>query len=161
MFRKIFGVRNITVAVALFVCISSAWSVNTYPRIEVNFQHPVIVNSETLAHGQYVFEQVQSKGNVPVFRVIDVRGNNLTLTSIAFTARALRATFSYLQPAATGTEVVLDEIGGKYYLHRIWIKGRTRGWEFQIPPDAKVQVAEKKESSYALQHAKVDHSYRQ
>ena len=134
-------------APALLMWAMSAWGSTTYPRIQADFQHPVVINSQTFPAGHYVFQQIHSKTNLPVFRVTDPQGKNLTLTSIAIKVRAPRSAGDYSPPAAQDTEVVLQKIGGKYYLHRLWVQGRTRGWEFEIPDNVKSQIAEMNEES--------------
>jgi hypothetical protein len=37
------------------------------------------------------------------------------------------------KPAAPKTEVVLAKAGNDYYLDKIWIQGRTTGWQVMLP----------------------------
>jgi hypothetical protein len=134
-------------ATALLMWAVSAWGSTMYPRIKADFQHSVVINSETFPPGHYVFQQIRGPGDRPVFRVIDPQGKNLTLTSVAIKVRAPQSASDYSPPAAQDTEVILQKIGGNYYLHRIWIQGRTRGWEFEIPDSVKSQVAQMNEES--------------
>jgi hypothetical protein len=136
-----------TLAAALLMWAVSAWGSTMYPRIKADFQHPVVINAETFPPGHYVFQQIRGPGDRPVFRVMDPQGKNLTLTSVAIKVRAPQRAADYSPPAAQDTEVILQNIGGKYYLHRIWIQGRTRGWEFEIPDSVKSQVAEMNEEA--------------
>ena len=136
-----------SLAAALLMWAMSAWGSTMYPRIKADFQHPVVINSETFPPGHYVFQQVRGPGEIPVFHVTNSQGKNVTLTSIAIKVRAPQSASDYSPPAAQDTEVVLQKIGGKYYLHRIWVQGRTRGWEFEIPDNFKAQIAEMNEES--------------
>ena len=133
-------------ATFLMWAITASGSV-TYARIKTDFQHPVVINSETFPPGHYVFQQIHSKTNSPIFRVTDPQGNNLTLTSIAIKVQVPQRASNYSPPAAQDTEVILQKVGGNYYLHRIWIQGRTRGWEFEIPDSVKAQIGEMNEES--------------
>ena len=105
----------------------------------------MIVNSQTLDPGHYVFQEVRGPAGPQVFRVTDSQGKAVTLTSIAIKTRVSSQTSSVAPPVAKDTEVVLQDIGGKYYLHKIWIQGRSRGWEFSIPDNVTAQVSEMNE----------------
>src|SRR5256885_26326 len=99
--------RTALIAVGLLTV--SAWAKPMYPRVKVDFQHPVIVNTQTLPPGQYVFQEVESRGTPGVFRVIGPNGNNLTLTSVAISTRAPENGSNSVPPAAQDTEVVLQK----------------------------------------------------
>jgi len=132
---------GMAVGLAVLVLAALAWSEPLNPKIRVHFTHPVIVNSQTLSPGTYVLQEVRGPGVPPVFRVTDAQGTNLTLTGVAIHARVPQSASDYTPPAATDTEVVLQKIGGQYYLDKIWIQGRTRGWDFEIPDSVKSQAS--------------------
>ena len=99
----------------------------------------------TLYPGHYVFQEIRGPANPQVFRVTDSQGKTVTLTSLAIKTRVSSEASTVAPPVARDTEVVLQEIGGKCYLHKIWIQGRSRGWEFSIPDNVTAQVSEMNE----------------
>ena len=84
---------------AILVFTASAWGMTLYPRVEVDFQHPVIVNSQTLYPGHYVFQEVRGPASPQVFRVTDSQGKAVTLTSIAIKTRVSSESF-HCRPAS-------------------------------------------------------------
>ena len=129
-----------------------AWAALMYPKVKVDFNHPVNVGTETLPAGHYTFQQVRGKSDIPVFTVTKPDGTNITLTAVAISARAPMSASSTTPPAAQQTDVVLQKINGTYYLDKIWIAGRTRGWAFDIPESVKSQT-------HAMQQETVNGSY--
>jgi hypothetical protein len=121
-----------------------------YPRVEVDFQHPVNVGENTtLPPGHYIFQQVRGMSGTPVFRVTKPSGENITLTAIGMSARVPQSSSNDYPPVANSTDVVLQKIGGTYYLDKIWVQGRTRGWAFDIPESAKSQASQMQQETLA------------
>jgi hypothetical protein len=135
---------------AVFALAALAWGQPMYPRVEVDFQHPVNVGQNTtLQPGHYIFQQVRGTSTVPVFRVVKPNGENVTLTAVGMSARVPQSTSSQYPPAANSTDVVLQKIGSTYYLDKIWVQGRSRGWAFDIPESAKSQASQMQQETVA------------
>lgn len=127
------------IAVATVFVTALALAAVMYPEINVDFQHPVNVGTETLGAGHYTFRQVPTRTNTPVFRVEKPDGTNVALTAIAISAKTPPNSTSNMPAAAQNSEIVLQKVNGTYYLDKIWVQGRARGWEFNIPESAKAQ----------------------
>ena len=117
-----------------------------YPRIKADFQHPVVINSETFPPGHYVFQQVRGPGEIPVFHVTNSQGKKCDPNLDCDQSSGATERIRLFATSGADTEVVLQKIGGKYYLHKS-VQGRTRGWEFEIPDNVKGQIAEMNEES--------------
>jgi hypothetical protein len=109
-------------------------------KLRVTFDNPVHVgNDHVLRPGTYIFHLVEDQTDRPVFRVQTPEGKNLTFTSDVFSARK-----SSSIPAAgeipSTTRVMLENVDGTYYLHRISLGGQNRGFEFELPENVQSKV---------------------
>ena len=129
------------VFVTAVVFATMAWA-EMRPRINVDFVHAVNVGTETLPAGHYTFQQVDTKDNAPIFRVMKPDGTNVTLTAIGMSARVPMSASNASPPVASDTDIVLQKINGTYYLDKIWIAGHTHGWAFDIPDSVRSQARE-------------------
>jgi hypothetical protein len=128
---------------AVFALAGVVWGQTMHPRVEVDFHHPVNVGENTtLPPGHYIFQQLGGLSDIPVFQVTKPNGENVTLTAIGMSARAPEGNSDEYPPMAKHTDVVLQKLGGTYYLDKIWVRGGTRGWAFDIPESAKSQVSQ-------------------
>lgn len=107
-------------------------------RIVVEFPYPVIVNGSTLPAGRYSLTEPR-KGAI---RISGDNGTNLELTPA--TVPSLNNTVS------PETDLVLRQIGGDYYLNKIWIQGKDYGYDF--PLSKALEKKEKKLGPPAMVH---------
>ena len=130
-----------SVAVVVVLCVAASTAAAQGSRIKViaNFTHPVNAGQgQVLAPGQYTFDMVSDQTDRDIFRVRDRNGKDVTLSGVSFDSRKLgQATTSSLPK---GTAVVLENVNGTYYLHKIWMSGENRGFEFALPADVKDKV---------------------
>jgi hypothetical protein len=118
---------------------SAAFAQGSNVKVVVNFDNPVHVgNDQVLAPGQYTFHLVQDQTDRDVFRVQAPDGKNVTLTSTNFDARTNGGDIPTQDPGKT--TVLVENVGGNYYLHRISLGGQNRGFEFPLPSDVRDRV---------------------
>jgi len=110
-------------------------------KIIATFDHPVHVGQgQVLQPGQYTFFIEQDQTDRPVFRVQSPEGKNLTLTSSTFDARSLGQPVSSDDSARSS--ILLENVNGGYYLHRVTLRGQDRGFQFTLPENVKDKVNE-------------------
>jgi hypothetical protein len=89
--------------------------------VMVNFDRPVQVGSYTLGPGEYTVRQITSASNPRVLEFTSDHGTRLEATVTAI---------PIMQNTPPGeTEVILQDEGGGARLHRIWVQGKTYGYE--------------------------------
>lgn len=106
----------------------------------VDFQHSVDVGPTVLQPGHHIFQQMDDQMPEPVFAISDQNGHNITLSAMAISD--VHGNAGALNDVPRKTRVVLQKIDGKYYLDKIWIQGRVRGWQFAIPDNIQSRGAE-------------------
>jgi outer membrane biosynthesis protein TonB len=89
--------------------------------VKVTFDRTVMVGSYTLTPGDYTVQQVTSASNPRVLEFTSNHGTQLDATVTAIPI--MRNT------PPTQTRVILDEEGDVPHVHRIWVQGRTYGYE--------------------------------
>ena len=98
--------------------------------VQVTFPSPVHVGSKLLDAGEYKIRQIPSNSQPRLLEFTTEKGTKIqtSITTIA----------SIDNNETKDTSVVLKQIGGESYLHKIWIQGKTYGYE--IPVDANVST---------------------
>lgn len=91
-------------------------------RIQVTFDRPVQVGSQTLPAGEYTIQQVTSASNP---RVLEFTSDNGTKLKATVTAIPILQ-----NTAPSETKVVLEDEGGGARLSKIWVQGRNYGYAF-------------------------------
>jgi len=95
-------------------------------EITVSFPNDVQVGSRLLKAGEYTVRQLGSASNPRILEFSTDKG-----TSIQATATAIAALDNNNR---NDTSVVLESQGGMQHVHRIWLKGKSYGYEFPIQP---------------------------
>lgn len=129
-------------SVVLFAALTASalsWGqTSLYDRVIVDFNYSVNVNGTVIPAGHYQIMQLRSAGQGS--RILFVESDNGTRFE------ASGATIAILENEPPGeTRVILQRIGQNYYLNRIWISGKTYGYEFPLPAEAKALMQERAE----------------
>ncbi|HWR17457.1 MAG TPA: hypothetical protein VN577_21680 [Terriglobales bacterium] len=139
---KLFLGLAMVIAACLLLQIPAA-AQHSILKVRVNFENPVYVGNDTqqvIPPGTNILEIVGDQTDRNVFHVKTPDGKNLSFTASAFDTR------KNAQPTAgelpTKTQVILENVNGKNYLHRIWIHGVNRGFEFTLPQDVQSSVSD-------------------
>lgn len=91
-------------------------------EVKVTFDRAVLVGSHTLPAGDYTVRQVSSASNPRVLEFTSNHGTKLDATVTAIPV--LQNT------PPTQTKVILDNEGSSPRLSRIWVQGKSYGYEF-------------------------------
>lgn len=94
----------------------------------VNFPNPVRVGSQTLNAGEYTIRQLSSASNSRLLEFSTDKG-----TSIQASATSIPVLDNNNR---NDSSVLLVERGGIPQLHRIWVKGKSYGYEFPVEKDS-------------------------
>ncbi len=97
-----------------------------HEKVVVNLSYPVHVDGKVLPPGSYTISEQNRPVGAPGLLIEGKNGNNNAI-SLASTVKIEQ------KPAATQTKVVLRQVGNNYYFDKIWIKGRTYGWQVPLP----------------------------
>ncbi|MCC6589285.1 MAG: hypothetical protein IT168_21485 [Bryobacterales bacterium] len=94
-------------------------------QVMVNFSSPVMVGNNVLAPGEYKIRQLPTAANP---RILEFSSNNGTKVQATVTAIAA---LDQLNMRPTSVEV--DHGNGTAYVKRVWIEGKSYGYEL-LPP---------------------------
>jgi hypothetical protein len=112
----------LTTALALVFTHTSFGQGPVGDEVMVTFDQTVQVGSHSLPAGKYTIRQITSASNPRVLEFTSNYGTNLHATVAAV---------PILQNTPTSkTRVILDNEGGTLRLARIWVQGKTYGYEF-------------------------------
>jgi hypothetical protein len=92
-------------------------------EVVVSFNKPVQVGSHTLSAGEYTVRQLTSASNP---RVLEFTSNHGTKLEATVTAIPIMQN----TPPSETKVIFEEEGGGTPVLHRIWVQGKTYGYEF-------------------------------
>jgi hypothetical protein len=136
---------------AFFACALAAvmaWAAGPMPdTIDVTFDMPVIVNRITLPPGQYEFQRANDT-TPAYFKIFNSKGEELGMTGLS--EREAVGTASAMS-TVNQSEVVVDEVNGKFYLDTIYIRGMNKGFQFQQADELRSEL------DNAHQQGKVKH----
>lgn len=122
---KQLGLSVVTVAL---LSGATLFAINSRDEMFLHFTHPVHVQGDVLAPGQYTIETMS--GAEANNKVLEVYGKN---------NRHFKTTFTTIDAKKIGgadtTHVSLLKIGGNYYLDKIFIQGRVHGYQVFLPED--------------------------
>jgi hypothetical protein len=122
---------------AVILAASWLWAAGPMPdTLRVTFPFPVIVNSMTLPPGTYEFRRANE--TMPAsYTIFDSNGKQLGFTTLA---RREEVGSAAATDVANRDEVVVDEIGGKYYLDTLYLQGENMGYRFLQADTMQAQV---------------------
>jgi hypothetical protein len=105
-------------------------------QVKVTFPQRVIIQDQTLEPGEYMFKEVSDR-LIQVFENEEMRAEAAVLTIDTENKQA-----------SEETEVVLYKVAGndEYYIDKIWVQGRSTGYEFPVPEKIKSLEREREEA---------------
>ncbi len=107
-----------------------------YDTVKVDLPYAVTVNGAVLQPGEYTIKQHEDVGGGSrILHFYTKDGMKLETTAMAI------PTLDNRTPEET--KLVLDHIGGDYYLNKVWIQGKDYGYEFPIPPNIRMREQER------------------
>jgi hypothetical protein len=101
-----------------------------YDKVIVDLPDRVKINDQVLTAGKYEIRQVPSSGAASRIMLVSQDGATQFETS-ATSIPTLKN-----QPPSE-TQVILQRVGQNYYLDKIWVSGKSYGYEFPLPVEAK------------------------
>ncbi|HEY6987372.1 MAG TPA: hypothetical protein VH369_03250 [Bryobacteraceae bacterium] len=137
---------GLSLAAVALLSVATLFAVNSRDTMFVHFTHPVHVQGDVLAPGQYTIETMS--GAEANNNVLEVYGKN---------NRHFKTTFTTIGDKKIGgadtTHVTLLKIGGNYYLDKIFIQGRVHGYQVLLPEDIRnaAQNAQSEDLTATLQ----------
>jgi hypothetical protein len=94
-------------------------------RVRVTFTHDVCVNNHVLPPDTYTIQQISGKADNNILTIRSDNGQSFE-TSVS-------TVDTVDKQVPTQTKVILKRVSGSYYLDKIWIQGRVRGYEVLLP----------------------------
>ena len=107
--------------------------IGAHDKVKVTFDHPVYVQGDKLAPGKYTIETMEDKESNN--NVLEVYGKNNQKFKTTFTTIDAKK----VNNGADTTHVTLVNVGGEYFLDKIFIQGRINGYQVLLPD--KIQSA--------------------
>ncbi len=142
--------HGVGIFILAIATVTMAFAVQPRDRVIVDFQHSVDIGPTVLQPGHYVFQQIDDQTPEPVFMVSDQQGHNISLTAMAIPG--IEGNAAALNDVPRQTKVILQKVGNQYYLDKIWIQGRVRGWQFNIPENVKSQASSMQPEEVSAQY---------
>lgn len=93
-------------------------------RVTVNFANEVRVGSQTIPAGEYTVKQLGTASNPRLLEFTTEKGMAIQATATAIAALD--------NNNRNESSVILETHGGQQHLYRIWIQGKSYGYEFPI-----------------------------
>ncbi|MGI8637729.1 MAG: hypothetical protein ACR2KZ_20200 [Segetibacter sp.] len=124
----------LSLVAAVTMLSAAAFALGNYrDKMKVTFTHPVQVQGDTLAPGKYTIEAMG--GKMSENNVLDVYGKNNQKFETSFTTIDAKK-----MGGADTTHATLLKVDGKYYLNKLFIKGRTYGYQVLLPSNVQSQA---------------------
>jgi hypothetical protein len=138
--RKTMKIANLSLGLGLLTASAVLAQGPLYDKVSVTLPYPVTVNGTVLQPGDYVIQQHDDAGGGSrILHFFTDNGMKLETTAMAIPALDNRT--------PEQTKLVLDHIGGEYYLNKIWVQGKDYGYEFPIPPNIRMREQERNAST--------------
>jgi hypothetical protein len=115
-----------------------------YDKITVNLPYSVKINDTTLPPGEYEIRQDPSPTNNRILRFFTDKGMKFETTAMAIPALDNKT--------PEETSLVLDKYGSDYYLNKVWVQGKTYGYEFPVPDSVKNRERERNPTTVAARY---------
>lgn len=100
-----------------------------YDRINVNLPYTVAVGDKTLPPGDYTIQRLPSESGSRVLLFYSDKGMKFETLALPFAALDINT--------ARETKLVLNQVGGTYYVSKIWVQGKDYGYELPMPKSLK------------------------
>ena len=132
----------LTAAVVTFAFVG-VMAAQTRDRVLVQVPYSFQVEGKTLPPGQYRIIEARRPGGGHSLLIQGKQDNMLKIVALtpATTIPAME------KPASSETKVVLWKLGATYYLDKVWMKGKTVGWQIPLDSDTKSQQGQSVELS--------------
>ena len=113
--------------------------------ITVKMPYAMNVNGTVLQPGDYEIRQHDSPaGGSRILHFYSDKGMKLETTAMAIPALDNKT--------PQKTELMLNQYGSDYYLNKIWVEGKTYGYEFPIPDSVKSREKEMRASTVSARY---------
>jgi hypothetical protein len=98
-------------------------------RVKVDMPYAVTVGHKTLPPGEYIIQRLPSASASRVLLFYSDGGKKFETSAI---------TIPVMDPdTAEETKIILTRIGDDYYYDKIWVQGKTYGYEIPLPREAR------------------------
>jgi hypothetical protein len=98
-------------------------------KVTVTMPYTTTIGHKTLAPGDYVIRRMPSPGGSRVLLVYSDEG--MKFETSAMTIPVLD------QNVARDTKVILSKVGDDYYYDKVWVQGKSYGYQFILPKEAR------------------------
>jgi hypothetical protein len=142
------ALKSLLLVALMSVASGIAMAQTVTKQIKVTFPQRVVIAEQTLEPGEYMFKEVSDK-------LVQVFDND----QMAAEAAVITIDTENKQPSEE-TKVVLFRVAGndEYYIDKIWVQGRSTGYEFPVPEKVKSLERERVESIAGMYEEKKDDS---
>lgn len=119
----------LTLLTAALLVTGVAFALNGHDKLQVQFSHPVHVQGDTLPPGTYTIETMSGMvaGNNNIMQVYGANNMNFKTSFTTFNAKKMHV--------AKNTHVTLLNIGGQYYLDKVFFQGHLYGYQVVLSKD--------------------------
>jgi hypothetical protein len=98
-------------------------------KVTVTMPYTTIIGNKTLEPGDYVIKRMSSPGGSRVLLVYSDDGMKFETSAMTIPV--------YDQNVARDTKVILSKVGNDYYYDKVWVQGKSYGYQFLLPKEAR------------------------
>jgi len=103
-------------------------------KVTVTMPYTTIIGHKTLPPGDYMIRRMSSPGGSRVLLVYSDDGMKFETSAM---------TIPVLDPdVARDTKIILSKVGSDYYYDKVWVQGKSYGYQFILPREARARQRE-------------------
>jgi len=103
-------------------------------RVTVDMPYTTTIGHKTLAPGEYVIQRLPSQSGSRVLLIYSDKGMKFETSAMTIPVLDINV--------ARDTKIVLDKIGDDYYYDKVWVQGKSYGYQFILPKEARMRRKE-------------------
>jgi len=122
-----------TLAIAMLIT-PNAKSQPLDDKVTVTMPYTTTIGHKTLPPGDYVIKRLPNNGGSRVLLVYSDDGMKFETSAM---------TIPVLDPnVARDTKIILSKVGDDYYYDKVWVQGKSYGYQFILPKEARARQRE-------------------
>jgi hypothetical protein len=103
-------------------------------KVTVTMPYTTIIGHKTLPPGDYMIKRMSSPGGSRILLVYSDDGMKFETSAM---------TIPVLDPdVARDTKIILSKFGSDYYYDKVWVQGKSYGYQFILPKEARARQRE-------------------
>jgi len=103
-------------------------------KVTVTMPYTTIIGHKTLPPGDYMIKRMSSQGGSRILLVYSDDGMKFETSAMTIPVLDINT--------ARDTKIVLSRLGDDYYYDKVWVQGKSYGYQFILPREARLRQRE-------------------